>query len=409
VRLYYAVTLLEGQLEDPQAAGARVSRIGQDVQYHKMVGERRYTVVERRFAIVPEASGALEIPGLQFRGRTLRTSGYGSLMSPSAILNARGDALALEVRPRPPQAPTPWLPARAVSLVDESGAVAGALKVGEPYTLTLRAAAQGLAAEQLPELALPEIDGAEVYPDQETSQTGFDGEWMRGERIRKFAIVPTRAGILRLPEIGIDWWNVDADRAERASLPSRELQVADAAGQIPTPAPVVDREAASSEPAAATDDASVVPPTIPWWPILTATFALLWIATLLWRRRSIEPSPHAETLVVPRASTAAEVKRAWARALAGSDLAAIAHQLVAAVPLNNGRARNLADVVALLGDAPQRDAILRLERTLYAGATDPDVLNVLRNAFARGPQWRAAGSKDGSASDDLPPLYPPRG
>ena len=409
VRLYYAVTLLEGQLEDPQAAGARVSRIGQDVQYHKMVGERRYTVVERRFAIVPEASGALEIPGLQFRGRTLRTSGYGSLMSPSAILNARGDALALEVRPRPLQAPTPWLPARAVSLVDESADVAGALKVGEPYTLTLRAAAQGLAAEQLPELALPEIDGAEVYPDQETSQTGFDGEWMRGERIRKFAIVPTRAGTLRLPEIGIDWWDVDADLAERASLPARELQVADAAGQVPAPAPDVELDTAPSEPAAVVDDAPAATRSIPWWPILTATFALLWIATLLWRRRSSTPSPHADTLAVSRASTAAEVKRAWARALAGSDLAAVAHQLVAAVPSNIGRASNLADVVALLGDATQRDALVRLERTLYAGATDPDALNALRSVFARGPHWRTAGPKDGTATDDLPPLYPPHG
>lgn len=405
VRLYYAVPLLEGQLEDPQAAGARVSRIGQDVQYHKMVGERRYTVVERRFAIVPEASGPLEIPGLQFRGRTLRTSGYGSLMSPSAILSARGDALALDVRPRPAQAPTPWLPARTVNLVDESGAVADTLKVGEPYTLVLRAAGQGLAAEQLPELSLPAIEGAEVYPDQETSQTGFDGEWLRGERVRKFAIVPTRAGTLRLPEVGIDWWNVDADRAERASLPARQLPVADASGNVPAePARPVSEESATEavEPA---QQAPPAPHAIPWWPLLTATFALLWVGTLLWRRRVASEAP-ARSPVAPRAPTPAEWKRTWGSALDAADLPVIAQRLVAAVPPRLGSARHLADVVAALDDEAQRDAVAALERMLYAGHDDEDLIARLRAEFSRGPRWRARASNSPPPSDDLPPLYP---
>jgi hypothetical protein len=403
VRLYYAVTLLEGQLEDPQAAGARVSRLGQDVQYHKMVGERRYTVVERRFAIVPEASGTLQLPGLQFRGRTLRTSGYGSLMTPSAILSARGDALTLEVRPRPAQAPTPWMPAKAVSIVDESGRVDGPLKVGEPVTLTIRVAALGLAAEQLPELSLPAIDGAEVYPDQETSQTGYDGEWMRGERVRKFAIVPTRAGTLHVPEIGIDWWNIESDQAERASLPPREFAVADAAGRIPTvsttPAP-----ASADAPASDAPPPSSPPPSIPWWPLATATFAALWLGTLLWRRRSTAARASAS----PTAPTASQRRREFEHALTRDEPAAIAAAIIAAVPERFGRAQHLGDVGLALGDGAQRAAIERLERALFAGASDGALLAALRRAFAGGPKWREHAAGRDPAADALPPLYPPR-
>lgn len=405
VRLYFAVPLLEGQLEDPQAAGARVSRIGQDVQYQKQVGERRYTVVERRFAIVPEASGALEIPGLQFRGRTLRTSGYGSLTSPSAILNARGDTLALEVRPRPAGAPTPWLPARSVSLVDESGAGTATLAVGEPFTLVLRAVGQGLAAEQLPELALPPIDGAEVYPDQETSQTGYDGEWMRAERVRKFAIVPTRAGTLRLPEVGIDWWNVETDRTERASVPPRELQVADATGQVPLDVPAAPPGDATVPTASTATGRAPANGAFPWWPVLTAIFAALWVGTLVWRRRAAATAPATTAEASAPPPTRAETKRAWKLAFDTGDLRAIAQQLVAAVPARLGTARHLADVVAALGDAAQREAVAALERVLYAGHEDAGLAARLREAFARGPHWRA-NDQARRPPDDLPPLYP---
>lgn len=410
VRLYYAVTLLEGQLEEPQASGAQIRRLGQDAQYQKMLGERRYNVVERRYAIVPETSGALEIPGPQFRGRTLKTSGYGSLLSPSASLAARADALALEVRPRPAAAGAPWLPAQALGLTDESGDLPAQLQVGEPLTLTLRLSAQGLAAEQLPELALPAIDGAEIYPDQESSQTRDDGQWLRGERVRKFAIVPTRAGTLALPAITIDWWDVANDRVQRAELPARSLRVADASGQVPvTPSatPGVETDAGGAA-ARAADPSTRMLVQAPWfWPALAAIFALLWLATLFARRRRL-PAP---ANPMPAATSSAPVRhsdwpRSWNDALARADLAAAAHALVAAVQARDPAARHLGDVTEQLADENQRAALVRLEQALYRPGTDaPGLVSGLRDAFAKGPRWRDGQVRSGDR-DALPPLYP---
>ena len=283
VRLYYAVTLLEGQLQEPQVTGAQATRLGQDVTYQKTIDDKRYMVVERRYALVPEASGRLEIPGPRFAGRALR-SGFNALGS-NSVLNAVGNAVTLEVKPRPAASKTPWLPAQSLTLHDESGAAPATLKVGEPLTLTLRLVAQGLSAEQLPELQLPKVEGAEIYPDQETPQTGVDGEWLRGERVRKFALVPTRPGRIELPQVAIDWWDVRSDRAATTSLPARSFTVeGSVVADAPQATPVAADDNATT-PAVSTRPTATTPATARWfWPALAALFAVLWIGTLLWRR-----------------------------------------------------------------------------------------------------------------------------
>ena len=69
LRLHYATPLVSGELEQPQPEGASLQRIGDDLQYSREIGGRRYSVVERRFLLVPERSGTLEIPAARFRGR----------------------------------------------------------------------------------------------------------------------------------------------------------------------------------------------------------------------------------------------------------------------------------------------------------------------------------------------------
>jgi hypothetical protein len=408
VRLYFAVTLLEGQLEEPQTAGAQMRRLGQDVQYQKTLSDRRYTVVERHYALVPEASGALEVPGPQFRGRALRTGGYGSLLSPNANLAARGNAVSLQVRPRPANAPANWLPAQSLTLTDESGDKSSALQVGEPLTLTLRVSAQGLAAEQLPELALPAIEGAEVYPDQETSQTRDDGQWLRGERVRKFAIVPTRPGALVIPEVAIAWWNTGTDQAQRTVLPARTWSVAPGAGASAA-APDLRTQETPAEPATVAP-APVAAPT-GWWPLATALFAALWLASLwMLRRRRLAaataPDPRAAENTAPR--NGGDWRRAWRDVMERRDPAAAAQRLLEAARTHDARCRNLDDIALRLDDPAQRDALQRLEQALYRGAEDPALFDTLRVAFERGPRWRSQASVVASLRDELPDLYPPR-
>lgn len=408
VRLYYAVTLLEGQLEEPKADAGQVRRLGQDLTYQKTVAGRRYNVVERRYALIPEASGRVQIAGPQFRGRALRPGQYNSMFGGGINLSARADTVELDVRARPADAPTPWLPAQSLSLTDESGAAPDQLHVGEPLTLTLRVTAQGLAAEQLPELTLPRIEGAEVYPDQETTQTRDDGEWLRGERVRKFAVVPTRAGPIEIPEIAIDWWSTSAERRERAVLPKRAWTAVGAATTVTAP-DAASTAAPDARPAGEGSAATTVSSTgVRGWQIATGVFALLWLLTaaLLLRRRAEPRVETAAPAAAPRPKPDAW-KRDLRTAVMASDTRGAVQALLRGARHERPTLREPGALADALADGPQRDAVLALERALYRGGDAADVLASLESTFATDFRWRPAPSHD-AAGSVLPPLYPER-
>ncbi|MCE5233482.1 MAG: BatD family protein, partial [Xanthomonadaceae bacterium] len=235
LRLYYAPNLTDGDLDEPHADGIEARRLGDDLHYTVERAGRMYHVVERRYALLPRVAGRLTVPGIGFRGRALALDGSDAFFAEGQPVAARSQALALDVRAPPAGAAQPWLPARALSLDAEGWPADGRLRVGEPLTLTLTLKAVGLPFEALPALTLPALDGAEVYPDKPQDATRDDGQWLTGTRVRKFAIVPTRAGTLALPAISVQWWDTQRDRAEVARVPARTLRVLPAAGAVAPP------------------------------------------------------------------------------------------------------------------------------------------------------------------------------
>lgn len=399
VRLHYAVNLAEGQLEEPQVDGARLQRLGSDTRFQKRIADRRYEVIERRYALVPERSGRLQVSAPRFRGAAV-DPGRGGFFGSGRRLQANGDSVQLDVRPRPSAATTPWLPAQGLALEDESGALGGPFRVGEPITLALRLSARGLAADQLPELSLPAIEGAQVYPDIESSQTGDGGEWLSGERLRRFAVVPTRPGALEIPAIGVDWWNVGEDRPARAEVAVRRIEVGPAAAQTEPRIPLPDAAAAMDLAPVVTGAGGVATA----WRTAALALGPLWLATLLtllwvWRRGSPR--------VVPAVSTAsAQPSRdqaALRRALDIGDLAEVARQLRRQAPPGLG----LDGLAGRVDDPGQAEALRTLERWLYAPAAEADrqtVIELCRRQFRRPLQLRAAGDAR-AGNPDLPPLY----
>ena len=69
VRLYFATQLASGELVLDTPAAASLQRIGDDRTSVREVGGRRYNVVERRFLLIPERSGPLQLAGARFSGQ----------------------------------------------------------------------------------------------------------------------------------------------------------------------------------------------------------------------------------------------------------------------------------------------------------------------------------------------------
>lgn len=417
VKLYYALNLTDGNLEDPHGAGLTARKLGQDATYTSDVEGRRYRVLERRYALTAEKSGAATLEPIVFRGHTVNPNDMNSFFTRGRAVTAQARGETLDVRPRPASSGTDaWLPAQSLTLTAEGIDANTSAHVGEPLTLTLHLKAQGLAFEQLPELKLPKIDGADVYPDKEATVNRDDGNWQYGERTRKFAIVPKRTGALTIPPLSLSWWDVVHDRAASADLPTLTLNVATgganaAAPAVSNPANSTSIQSALTAPTAPAAVAISGDGGTPSWRMLAFTAIGLWLATLAawlgWefvRRRKVSAAIPADGSISSVDAKPGTARKAFLNACERNDTSAMARALLAWARSEGSSARTLGELTSSLGDDAQRSALTELERTLYGadgGAFDGARFAA---AFRSGLAFvHSAGTKPPPA---LPPLYP---
>lgn len=399
VRFYYALNLTDGAVEELNVADAVVQKLGQDRSYDAERAGRRYRVMERRYAVTAQKSGGLTLPVLNFRGRALSGNDPNALFfGRGRAVNTRSEALNIEVRPRPAGSGSgAWLPAQSLQLQIDGLTAATPARVGEPLTLTVTEIAQGLGFEQLPEPELPAIAGAEVYPDKSVTRSRENSGWIVGERSRKFAIVPKRAGKLEIPALSLDWWNAADDTPAKATTEAITLDVAEAVA-APAPAPAAP---AASQPAAVDTTAPGSDATVFWRLAATAGF-VLWLATLAVLLLVLRRLPRRTVPTAPAAAFS-PTRRSFERAVADGNAAAAAQRLLAWARSEGLRAAHLGELAAQLTVPAQREAIAQLQAVLYGaggGVVPPGLAAAFASGFARTKPAAA-----NAADSVLPPLW----
>ena len=325
-----------------------IESLGDERQYQTRIADRRFRVRELRYTLFPQQSGRLEV-GPVMAEAAARYDPFGT----GGSRRIRSRPLTLEVKPIPASyRAADWLPATRLELREDWRGDTSAMIPGEPVTRVLTLLADGLTAAQLPELELPAIDGIRQYPEQPDLENGPADGGIRGMRVQKVTLVPSAAGIFRVPELRVPWWNLETGRMEIATLPARELVVGPAVAASEAENPAV-----APAPAAAGNR---------FWLWLSLLLGCGWAAHGLywWRhtrrvRRRATASPENEALKAAR--------RRLFDSCAANDAAAARYAL-----LDWGRAllapreiSNLPQLGKVFGDALVRE-IEVLNRSLYA-------------------------------------------
>ena len=400
LRLFYATSISNGALNAPQLDGVEVSQLGDDLNYDAERGGRSYHVLERRYALIPQHAGHLQIPAASFHGEAIDPNDPNSFFGSSTPISASAPAASIDVQAAPADWTSTWLPARQLSLsLDGWPGAQVQVRVGQPLNLTMNLQATGLPFETLPVLSLPALDGAKAYPDKPVTGTRQDGQWLVGRRQQSFAIVPERAGTLTIPVTTLKWWNVLTDRMEVAQIPAHSMTVLPAVGATVVQ-PHIPAEASSS---GTSVTATTAAPT-PWRWIAFGSLGL-WLCSALvgwrWRRRR-----RASLIVAPVTARTSlrQCQLVFLAAARGNDPALQSRSLLAWARAERPAIQHLGELAAALDDASQRAAIAKLQQRYYAGTPMPDDGAKLAEAFKRGFVWRAADAADDGA--ELPPLYP---
>lgn len=398
VRLYSAVPLVSGQLDQPAPEGASLRKVGDDAQYTRTIGGRQYQVIERRYLLIPERSGPLTVPGAHFEGRGAAGFFDDFFGRGGGALQASSAPRTLQVRPIPDGATQPWLPLHDLQL--RYTATPQALRVGSAASVTIEAVADGATAAQMPELELPPIDGVQVFADPVQADESFVDGRPRVKLTRKFSLVPSQAGAVTLPGLRLGWWDVGANRARTARLPPLQWQVAGGspnAAAAAGPAPATTPQPAGTAPVSTADGGGNRV-----WIAVAVLFAALWLLTLLWalQRRAAAPTPAggAAPAAVRKPADPAVLRRAL-------DTGALGDVADALCALADPPARDVDELRARLSDPAQREAVDAMQRARWGDGDGTAARAQLRSAFAGGPRWLGSGRK---AESPLPPLYPDR-
>lgn len=285
-RLLHTVNLRpQATLTHPSVSAGKgsVQQLGDVKNTTLLRNGRNYHVIERRYVLMPQQSGELQLGATQFEGgvmdaRTNRYDPFGVGVKP---IKRSSSPVALQVLPQPSSYQgKQWLPAKSVSLNAHWQTPPDKLKAGEPATLTLAIMADGLTAEQLPKLELQVPAGVKAYTDKPELRNEPNNNGVVGIRQENWVVVAPYNGSYRLPAVQLEWWNTKTGQTEVAKLDAVMLTVS--GGQaVPanTPStPSTSTQPETSQPAASPTSPAQITPDQRWSWQSIAVVLLLFVA-----------------------------------------------------------------------------------------------------------------------------------
>jgi hypothetical protein len=192
---------------------------------------RDYRQLTRRFAIIPQASGSLVFAPSMFSGtmrgssQRLSNNRFG-FSSRARRVRVGSKEISIEIKPRPTAfTGKDWIIANDFSLHLNWSTPPTQIEAGKPVSVVLAAIANGLRAEQLPEINLQAPAGIKFYPEKPsfTNERNLDG--IIGTMNKRIVVVPTGGGVFEIPALRISWWNSKTNQEEEAVLAAVKLNV----------------------------------------------------------------------------------------------------------------------------------------------------------------------------------------
>lgn len=430
IKLFTSITISDVTIEELDIEDTVVKPLG-NTSYRTNIGGKEHIVYEVKYALFPETSGELMIPSLTITAskgqrRSLFSDPYGS----QGKIRLRTDSKTLMVEEIPDEFDgNLWIAAKDITLneVFEGNNIANSdadtltLKVGESITRIISIQADGLAAEQLPPLELPDINGIKFYPDQAEVNSSESLDGILGIREESYALIPTQAGTYTLPEVKLEWWNTQTNRMQTATLAAKTIQVTPAAGQQntlpssnnrpnslqPNNSQGIDYSNSNQQPQVSTHPVQLEAPSPnPFWMYATGFFFILWvISTLLYWQLRKQLDQKDESVVTIQSNTELEAFKALQKQCKKGELSDVKTALIqwGKTYWPDRKVHSLADLKIILPELNQD--LAQLDKALYQPGSNIVDKESLLNSLLQNIQ-SIRDKKQAQSKQALSALYP---
>lgn len=374
IRLFYSVRIVSGTLSEPNVPFATIKGPAQDNRYNARRSGKDYGVVERRYALFPEQSGALSIPPIEFTAVVERLDPVTNAVNHYRVRYS-SESIPLNVRGIPRSfSGTTWLPARDLKLQDSWKGRAPNLEFGKPESRQITIDAVGLRDVQLPQVNFEENDSVKVYIGQNSElKTSQIFEWNRSHRIDEFAIIPQSDSVVEIPKFELVWWDIDEDQEKVAVLPAISVQLGLLAAQ---PLSSELGNAIKPSDSVRSDENASVWSRDRQWKLISLVLAVVWLMTLvLWYlSRRWRGGHRIEKDLVDTHRIESERKRLRnvRQACSKNDAVAISQALLdwAVIFWVDQPPRNLLELGRRLNSDELATALIEVDRAIYSERSD---------------------------------------
>lgn len=402
LKVYRAVATRQPRLSEPDLHGVDVlvEVAADERSYESLIDGKAYNVVERVYAIFPQASGRISIAPARFEARVLAD---GRITGRKVF---ESEAIDIDVRPIPPPPPefpdATWFPAKSVELSENWSREPDTLPAGEPITRHVTVTALGQLSTQIPVIEPVESDTVKVYPDKPELRVTAAAGGVLATRKDQYAIIGVESGDVQLPVLELPWWNIATEQWQVARLPPTTIHILPSADALPEPLAAAQEEGVRSEAA----NALVVHSN--FWRRVSEALAAAWLVTLVawWFTRRTDRRTGRERKGVEPGYRQQEAHLKSARRAAGRGDAAAARAAV----LEWGRRQWRDDPPRSIGDIARRvtdplaSELVNLNRASYG----PERASWDGRALARALRSQRINEarRPGGHQAELPPLMP---
>ena len=210
---------------------AEIEHLGNSAERIVKRNGKDYRMITRRFSVIPQESGSLVFSPSVFSGTLRRSSQRFSnnrfgFSSRARRIRVRSNEIHLEIKSRPAAfTGKHWIIAKRFSLHLNWSVPPDQIEVGKPVSVVLAAIADGLPAEQLPDINLQTPADIKLYPEKPSFTNERNLEGVIGTLNKRIVVVPTSGGEFEIPALSIPWWNSTTNQQEMATLAAVKLTV----------------------------------------------------------------------------------------------------------------------------------------------------------------------------------------
>ena len=225
LKLYYRTRIRDVSLNLPEIENIDFKQLKEPVEYRKTYGGLDYQVLELRYAILPSREGDYVIGPSRMNMTLVETDRESPFrdffkdpfsndpffsFSSGKPYSLAADSVELTVHSLPEKGRPADFSGLIGSFSMESSLEPSDLKAGESATLTVRVMGKG-NVNRIPDLNIPEIDNAKLYADQPVFEARQDDRGFGGTKVMKWAIVPEKAGELKIPTLKLSFFDTEAE------------------------------------------------------------------------------------------------------------------------------------------------------------------------------------------------------